>query len=199
MKRGRVVFGRALTVLGVLMVLSAGALLGYNRYADRKAGQASNQTAQLLLDEILQSQTQPEIQDPQAPPEIPLLVLDGKEYLGLLTIPKLELTLPVQASWSYPQLKESPCLYYGGLSEGQMFIAAHNFVRHFGYLGKLSQGDTILFTDGAGTQYTYRVDDQEVIDGYDVDTMLNTDYSLSLFTCVYNGSRRFTVRCSLVQ
>lgn len=191
--------GRTLVGLGVLMLLGAAGLYGYNACLDMQAGDASVHTAQVLVEEIQQNmETQPETREPEAEPEIPLLILDGKEYLGLLTIPELELSLPVQADWSYPKLKESPCLYRGGLQEGQMFIAAHNFVRHFGYLGKLSQGDTVLFTDGAGNQYRYRVEEQEVIDGNDVEGMLDTDYDLSLFTCVYNGTRRLTLRCNRI-
>ena len=42
-----------------------------------------------------------------------LLELDGRSYLGLITIPTLELQLPVQNEWSYPNLKISPCRMQG--------------------------------------------------------------------------------------
>lgn len=43
------------------------------------------------------------------------LPLDGAEWLGWLRIPSLELELPVQAEWSYPALKTSPCTPEAGL------------------------------------------------------------------------------------
>lgn len=67
------------------------------------------------------------------------LTLDGAEWLGWLSIPSLELELPVQAEWSYPALKTSPCRY-AGTPEAGLVIAAHNYEQHFARLNLLTAG-----------------------------------------------------------
>ena len=44
---------------------------------------------------------------------MPETELDGEQYIGVLELPTLSLTLPVQSQWSYPALKVSPCRYAG--------------------------------------------------------------------------------------
>lgn len=84
------------------------------------------------------------------------LTLDGAEWLGWLSIPSLELELPVQAEWSYPALKTSPCRY-AGTPEAGLVIAAHNYEQHFARLNLLTAGDTVEFTDVSGTAHRYTV------------------------------------------
>ena len=44
---------------------------------------------------------------------MPTAEVEGYDYIGVLSIPVLDLELPVMDSWSYPQLKLSPCRYEG--------------------------------------------------------------------------------------
>lgn len=121
--------------------------------------------------------------------------VNGYSYLGYLTIPALNLELPVMTDWSYSRLKIAPCRYYGLHHTDNMVIAAHNYKRHFGYISSLEIGDTVVFTDMQGVPIVYYVTLIETLDPYDIDGMVETGWDLTLFTCTYGGANRVTVRC----
>ena len=126
---------------------------------------------------------------------LPAATVDGVEYIGTLDIPALELTLPVIGRWSYPLLKEAPCRYTGSVYQDDLIISGHNYKGHFGTLERLSVGDTVLFTDMAGSEFTYRVSLLEELPGTAVEEMEAGEWDLTLFTCTLSGAGRVTVRC----
>lgn len=93
--------GRRLMALGAVLILCALGLTAYNHWDDRRA----QRQAARMLEELKAAEPAERGAD--------TLTLDGAEWLGWLSIPSLELELPVQAEWSYPALKTSPCRYAG--------------------------------------------------------------------------------------
>ena len=100
----------------------------------------------------------------------------------------------MQAEWSYPALKTSPCRY-AGTPEAGLVIAAHNYEQHFARLNLLTAGDAVEFTDVSGTAHRYTVMQVETLAPTAVEEMTGGDWNLTLFTCTYSGQARVTVRC----
>lgn len=123
--------------------------------------------------------------------------LKDNDYIGILSIPKINKVLPVMNNWSYSNLKISPCRYYGSIYTSDLVIAAHNYNSHFGRLNELEYGDEVIFTNVNGDVYTYIVNSIEILDKSDTDKMINNDYDLTLYTCNITGIKRITVRCLL--
>ena len=126
---------------------------------------------------------------------MPAVTVDGRQYIGVLTVPSLSLSLPVMSEWSYDNLKIAPCRYQGSAYKGDLIVAGHNYRKHFSPLKTLPIGAEIQFTDVDGNQFLYQVADLEVLDKMDVEEMETGDWDLTLFTCTYGGQTRFTVRC----
>lgn len=122
-------------------------------------------------------------------------LIDGYYYIGYLSVPKLGLELPVMASWSYPQLRISPCRYGGSVNSNDLVIMAHNYASHFGGLSGLSLGDVVAFTDMNGIRTAYEVVALDVLVPAAVEEMIAGEYDMTLFTCTYGGKSRVTVRC----
>ena len=127
--------------------------------------------------------------------EMPVLNKDNTYYIGVVTVPSIGLELPVQATWSYPQLKKTPCRYYGSLFTNNLVIAGHNYKKHFGSLKDLKTGDSVLFTDVEGTIYRFAVAEKEILKPNEVDRLNNSEYPLTLFTCTVGGETRTVIRC----
>lgn len=186
--------GIALMAAGLIMILAAGALFLCNSMSDKKAGD----TAQKLVEQVLEAADENAViavpaQDSEE--KMPEVEIDGVKYIGIVSVPKLGVTLPVQADWSLDKLKVSPCRYTGNLEDGSMIICAHNYRSHFGRLGTLTAGDIVYFTDANHLTYTYKVRYLEDIDRYDSDAMkAEGDWDMTLFTCTYNGRARVTAR-----
>ena len=126
-----------------------------------------------------------------------IIEIRGEKYIGILEIPSLSLTLPVRAEWTYAGLKKTPCLFWGGVFPEAMVILAHNYPSHFGNLRYLKPGDPVCFTDATGQRCEYVVELLETLRPEQVESMIQTDYPLTLFTCTPGGEDRVTVRCAV--
>ena len=188
--------------VGAVLILSALLLLIYNRCEDVRAGQE----AESLLASVEAAISVQEMATPNKPestealsppldPEMPVVTLDGYEYVGYVEIPTLGLKLPVMAEWDYTRLRIAPCRQFGSSRTDNLVIAAHNYDTHFGKLKELSKGDTVIFTDMEGIVSTYCVEKLETLSPDAVDTVLNSGYDLVLYTCTKGGKTRVTVFC----
>ena len=133
------------------------------------------------------------------PQEMLTTQVNGYDCIGVLSIPVLELELPVLTDWSYEKLKMAPCHYYGTYYEENFVIAAHNYQSHFGRLLELRPKDLILFTDISGTTYCYEVVLQETLPSNATKEMITSGFDLSLYTCTVGGNNRVTIRCNVVK
>lgn len=212
-------FGAIFMVLGVIMLLEAAALFGYNYYEEMQAEKAAQERMPQIVDAILERQetmqTEPEETVPTetAPdgedivilptePEIPEMTvvdIDGYGYIGFVAFPKLGSELPVMADWSYEQLKTSTCRYTGSIYTDDLVLMAHNYWRYFGQINDLYVGDSVTFTDMDGNTIHYEVVAVEVLMPTDIEDMTAGEYDLTLFTCTYGGRSRVTVRCDRVE
>ena len=185
--------------LGILCLVSALALLMYNRWEEADSATSS----QALLEEVQQAMAQPPSptqettpqEQPAQPTEMATISLDGYDCIGVLSVPALALELPVLTDWSYSKLKKAPCLYYGSYYQGDFVIAAHNYKSHFGRLAELQSGDVVIFTDVLGEEHRYEVVLLETLPKEATMEMITSGFDLSLYTCTPGGANRVTVRC----
>ncbi len=178
--------------VGLILILFAVGLLLYNAYENKKAEEMSKNLVNQL--ETIISQNKSEIIDP-FDKEMKVVEIDGYGYIGYLSIPALNLKLPVMSDCDYTRLKVAPCRYYGSTKTDNLVICAHNFRSHFGYIGKLEPESTIIFTDMEGENLTYSVTSVEILQPTDVDKVKDTGDDLILYTCTYGGRTRIAVRC----
>ena len=200
-------FGICCIVLGVCCLISSLGLIAYNRWEEEKAQDASKnilQDVQENMPEITREESTSEEskQDESEeisvdiPKEMLAMQVDGYDCIGVLSIPVLELELPVLTDWSYAKLKIAPCHYFGSYYEKDFVIAAHNNQSHFGRLSELQPKDLILFTDISGTVYCYEVVLLETLPANATEEMITSGFDLSLYTCTPGGASRVTVRCN---
>lgn len=180
--------------VGLVLVLMALALLGYNLYENHRARDSANRVMQDLHQQI----TQGEQTDP-FDTEMRVAKIGGYDYIGYLSIPTLNLNLPVMSTCDYRRLTIAPCRYYGSTKTDNLVIAAHNYRNHFGYLGHLSVEDPITFTDMEGITSVYRVTEIGTLPPTAVDKVKDTGDDLILYTCTYSGTKRIVVRCQYAQ
>ena len=191
--------GRICLLLGVACLCGAIGLIAYNRWE----GDAAAKTSQSMLAEVQRQMGVPTPDVPvvtpdDTPTEMATVAVDGYECIGVLSVPALELELPVLTDWSYAKLKKAPCLYYGSYYEKDFVIAAHNYKSHFGRLSELQAGDVVVFTDVSGTAHCYEVVLLETLPGKATEAMITGGFDLSLYTCTTGGGSRVTVRCRKV-
>ena len=203
-------FGVCCIILGICCLIASVGLIAYNRWEEENAQNASKNILQDVQESILDNtreESTPEDSSRDESVEIPVDIpqemlttqVDGYDCIGVLSIPVLELELPVLTDWSYTKLKIAPCHYFGSYYEKNFVIAAHNYRSHFGRLSELQPKDLILFTDISGTGYYYEVVLLETLPASATEEMITSGFDLSLYTCTPGGSNRVTVRCNALE
>lgn len=188
----------AFMTVGILFVGFAMCLLIYNNYENKKV----QETTGVLIETIRLNIAENELKEEEVDPfdeEMTVKEIDGYGYIGYISVPTLNIDLPVMSEWDYGRLKISPCRYYGSTKTDNLVIAAHNYIVHFKYLGRLKAGDTVTFTDMDANVHNYTVDTVELLMPTDVDKVKDSGNDLILYTCTYGGAKRIVVRCSYIK
>lgn len=213
--------GIGLIVLGTVLILSALSLFLLNRRQDEEAGDAASEMLADVQSVIAARRTtrgatapsasRPDFDSrpvPTAPapsgnvssgePEAPAVAIGGYDVIGYLSIPSLDLALPIIAEWDEVALNVAPCRHFGSAATDDLVIAGHNYVNHFGALPAVQVGASVTFTDMDGRTYTYEVAELDTLRAADVEAVQQSPYELILYTCTYSGKTRATVFCRRV-
>ena len=191
--------GTLFIALGVLALLGAAGLFGYNQWDNARAEKAAdavlNQLEETLEQPktILPGESEAASDTAEEPAEeeadgMTVTFIDGYDYIGYVSIPSIGLALPVMKQWSYP---------------GDLVVAGHNYARHFSPIKHLAVGTEVLFVDMDGKTWHYEVSAGEVLQPTQIEKMTvkssGDDWDLTLFTCTTGGSARCAVRCTRVE
>ena len=203
--------GVALILAGLVLLGAAAGLYLSNQRQVEEAGLSVQSVAPQLTQAMEKRQEEQETtpspdlpqfiidQGPDPNRAMPTVTIDGHDYIGTLTIPALELELPIMSGWSYPKLRIAPCRYTGSVYQDNLVLMAHNYATHFGRIKDLRSGDRIFFTDMDGQTVEYEVIALDVLQPTAIEEMTAGEYDLTLFTCTYGGKSRVTLRCDRVE
>ncbi len=202
MKDNRI--SNAFLILGALFVVSALALLMHNVQQVHQAQEASRQAFVQLQGALcprfdgLSHEDTGDIKTEESSDWMDTAEVDGLAYIGSLSIPALDLQLPILAELDKEGMKTAPCRQFGSIQTDDLVIAGHNYGCHFGSLHHLKPDDRIQFTDMHGNAYAYAVRAVRVIQPTAVDEVKDSVWDLVLYTCTYGGGNRVMVGCRRV-
>lgn len=197
-------------ILGAALLLGALLLAQFNRREDAAAKQAAMEVMPQLVAQIQERAAKDSTEPADVELQVPLELLteedkrmteveiDGHLYIGYISVPAVQIELPVMSNWSYPKLKIAPCRYTGSVRGEDMVLMAHNYNGHFKRISELEIGDDVFFTDMDGNEICYQVVGKDVLGSTAVEEMTAGDFDLTLFSCTYGGASRVTVYCDLV-
>lgn len=197
----RKLYGRIIILVGVIFILVAVGIVGFNIYTQMEGEKQRVQVMEKIETKITENKDNPKpnetIVDDEERTVNDCVIIDGVAYIGYISIPSLDIKLPVSKEWDNGLLNIGACRYKGSTYQNNFVICAHNYFTYFAKIYKLASGDEVVFTDVYDDSITYEVSNQEVIDGDDIDSMLKNenDWDLTMFTCTLSGRTRQTVRC----
>lgn len=84
-----------------------------------------------------------------------VLSIDGKDFVGIIELPRYGSALPVCADWG--NTSRYPCRFSGSIYNGTMQIGGTTQEGQYDFYRELSVGDRVVFTDMEGNRYTYQV------------------------------------------
>lgn len=190
-----------LIALGFLLLASSVALEAQNISTDRKGRESAEQIVREFKEIVMENSDEdlfPSVSnDPDENDSGGFVIVNDERYCGIISIPAIEIELPVSYGYSYEQMSESLCRYCGSIEGRNMIICGHNYKSFLQNLDKVNEGDSVIFTDYRGISYEYAVSEIQLIGGYERRKLIEggSDWDLSVFTCNYSGYYRYVLRC----
>lgn len=182
-----------LQVLGFLLIaLSLGILLAQRFLVTEsiKKNAAIAQQIQALLPEPQYGTTAD-----YSGSEMPVLQIEGADYVCLLEVPALSVHLPVQNQWQAGILNTQPSRFWGSIYDGTLILGGGNQVGQFDFCARLDIGDQIILTDMQGTEFYCSVAQIDRSSSADFGKLSDEAYPLTLFVREEYDSRYIVVRC----
>ena len=191
--------GKKLIIIGISLITVSLIITIHNIYEEEQAGKNSANVLNIIKENIeknIEEDTQ-QINN-KTTEEITKKTtnIEGYDYIGTISIPTLNLELPVMSEYDYDRLKIAPCRYYGNIHTNDLIICAHSYKTHFKNIDKLNQKDLVIITDIDGIKYIYEVLEIEILKPTDVSKMIDNEFDLTLYTCTNDGLNRITIRCN---
>ena len=181
------------SVVGIVLVLlSLGLLAGsllHARYAQKQNVEVVAQLHGLMPEKTVG------VAGDYADPEMPVLQLNGRDYVCLLEVPGLGVVLPVENRWEANALRTRPCRFWGSIYDGSCILGGSGRKGQFDFCARLDVGDRILLTDMAGGEFSCSVEKIERSQSADFDRLWNAYYPLTLFARQEYSSEYIIVRC----
>ena len=125
--------GKKFIITGVLLITISISLFIYNKFEEINAGIKSQESLSIFKENIKDNNLTLKEQKT----EMQTMMIDGYNYIGTITIPNINLELPIMDSYDYDRLKIAPCRYYGSLYTNDLIICGHSYKTHFGNLVNL--------------------------------------------------------------
>lgn len=193
-------------IASVLVIFAAGVLIGLNQ-KDEDFAEKTTAMLQYNTNEHIQSVRQYYSGQDVTPDylldearDMPVQAVDGLDVIAQLTIPDLDIDLPILSKWNTADAKSAPCRCSGTAYDKNLIIAGHSYKAHFRALYNATENMQAILTDMDGNEFRYNITGTETIDEYDRQALAGngqTDWDMTLFTCTPDSRRRFLVRCSL--
>ena len=110
---------------------------------------------------------------------MPVLSVDGTDFIGILEMPRYGSALPVAADWG--KVSKYPCCLGGSVYDRSIQIGTTSQKGQYDFYREISAGDTVFFTDMEGNRFCYEVTDIRYESHADQETLQRKDAALTLF------------------
>lgn len=126
---------------------------------------------------------------------MPVLSVEGTDFIGILEMPQYESALPVCADWG--KITKHPCKLAGSIYDRSMQIGATTQKGQYDFYREISVGDAVLFTDAQGNRYTYTVKKLQYEECADQTALHREDAALTLLIKNIYGFEYLIVSCDI--
>ena len=128
---------------------------------------------------------------------MPVLEINGADYVALLEIPAQGVVLPVSDQWNSMGLSNSPARFSGSAYDKSLVIGGVDHPKQFGFCDEIEHGVVITITDMTGVQFSYIVSRIDRSKHAQTQWLQNEEYDLTLFCRSAYSMEYIAVRCIL--
>ena len=128
---------------------------------------------------------------------MPVLEINGADYVALLEIPSQGVVLPVADQWNSMGLSNSPARFSGSAYDKSLVIGGVDHPKQFGFCDEIEHDAVLNITDMTGAQFSYIVSRIDRSKHAQTQWLQNEEYDLTLFCRSAYSMEYIAVRCIL--
>ena len=128
---------------------------------------------------------------------MPVLEINGADYVALLEIPAQGVVLPVSDQWNSMGLSNSPARFSGSAYDKSLVIGGVDHPKQFGFCDEIEHDAVLNITDMTGAQFSYIVSRIDRSKHAQTQWLQNEEYDLTLFCRSAYSMEYIAVRCIL--
>lgn len=113
--------------------------------------------------------------------EMPVLEIQGEDFIALLEIPSYGKKWPVCGIWDKGKVTLYPCRFCGTSYNGTLIIGGYDQPGQFDFFDTISNGATVTVTDMTGCKFSYVVECVERSTSADSEVLIDDNADLTLF------------------
>lgn len=164
-------------LLGICLLVVAALVLIFWQWGIHKSQQEATKNVQTIR--TLIPEAQGAVLEERQDNTMSVLSINGKDFVGILEIPKFGSSLPVCANWG--EVSQHPCRLSGSVYDRTMQIGTTSQKGQCDFYRDVSVGDFVFFTDMEGNRFSYEITDIRYEKHADQTTLQQEDAALTLF------------------
>lgn len=184
-----------LTFIGVTLIIGSVSLVFYQSIRQKMTARNNIEIIETLF--TLMPPVHSGEQDDRVDMSMPMLEIDGENFVGMIEIPLFDRKLPVCGNWNKHKVAEFPCRYSGSLYDGSLIIGGSDAAGQFDFVKNISIGDAVLLTDMMGGQYFFRVEWVETTSDVSTEKLVSDAADMILFARNTYSLDYTVIQCSL--
>lgn len=114
-------------------------------------------------------------------PTMPILQIDGRDYVALLKVPSMQISLPIANNWNKDELFHSPARFSGSAYDNTLVIGGTDDPHQFDFCKKIENGTVVTLTDMLGVGFKYKVATVERSKTAKSEWLLDKEHHLTLY------------------
>lgn len=179
-----------IATLGAVITAVSGVCLALE--FSRKSGEIKDLPAVTEKLEAAFSERSAAVFEERSNTEMPMIDINGGDYIGILELPQRNIKLPVAAAGS--KEKSCPARYEGSIYNGSLIIGGKYGVG-FDFADKADAGESVRFTDITGKCYELEIIRISRAEKTDAEHLEFSEPGLILFT--EKSGKTIVIRCGL--
>ena len=184
----RIITGISLILMSICFVIVFQAVM--------KNSSAKSQKVAQKLSALLPERT-PGLVDDYRDTAMPVVGIDGVDYVALLEIPAFGVKAPVEDAWEGKMLTTAVGRFWGSAYDRSLVIGGPDYPGMFDFCDDIETGTGITVTDMTGAQYTYTVSKIDRAKHAETQWLRSADCDLTLFCHDVYSMEYIAVRCVL--
>lgn len=171
--------GKVIFILGCLLIAFSMVLLFLLQVQAKRAKRTNIEIVQIM--ETILSDRREGVKNPEWETEMPILELQGEDFIALLEIPSYGLKLPVCDIWDKGKVMSYPCRFRGNAYDGSLVVGGYDQPGQFDFFERIQNGTQVTVTDMTGTTFSYVVELVERSSSAQAEILNDEEADLTLF------------------